>query len=516
MVEERVLSMDAVIKIMQDWSLGTFLTVGLVIALAVILPKLFNDHKKKSPSNLPPAIPGLPVLGNLLQLKEKKPHKTFLNWVEEYGPVYSIKTGATTLVVLNSTELAKEAMISKHSSISTRKLTSALDLLTHQKSMVAMSDYGDFHKTVKRHMLTAVLGASAQKQYHIHRDILIDNVCCGLQDELKKCPQEAVNLRKYFQSELFRLALKQGIGEDLDSVYVDELASTVSRDMMYKFLVVDCMEGAIEVDWRDFFPYLKWAPNGRFEKKVRVIQLRRDAVMKALIKEQKKRIESGKEINCFLDYLLSEGKTLTEKQIEMIVWEEIIETSDTTVVATEWAMYELAKDPERQNKLFHEIHGVCGSDKVTEDHLRQLPYLSAIFHETLRKHGPVPVIPLRYVHEDVELGGYHIPAGTQIAINIYACNMEKALWETPEEWKPERFLEGKYEQNDLFKTMTFGGGKRACAGALQAMTISSLAIARLIQEFEWRLEKEEEENVATVGLTSYKLYPLLANIKPRN
>lgn len=32
----------------------------------------------------------------------------------------------------------------------------------------------------------------------------------------------------------------------------------------------------------------------------------------------------------------------------MLLWETIIETSDTTLVVTEWAMYELAKDPKRQ------------------------------------------------------------------------------------------------------------------------------------------------------------------------
>lgn len=53
-------------------------------------------------------VPGLPVLGNLLQLKEKKPHKTFTKWAEEYGPVYSIQTGASNMVVLNSNEVAKE------------------------------------------------------------------------------------------------------------------------------------------------------------------------------------------------------------------------------------------------------------------------------------------------------------------------------------------------------------------------------------------------------------------------
>lgn len=53
-------------------------------------------------------VPGFPVIGNLLQLKEKKPHKTFTRWSEIYGPIYSIKMGSSSLIVLNSTETAKE------------------------------------------------------------------------------------------------------------------------------------------------------------------------------------------------------------------------------------------------------------------------------------------------------------------------------------------------------------------------------------------------------------------------
>ena len=52
---------------------------------------------------------------------------------------------------------------------------------------------------------------------------------------------------------------------------------------------------------------------------------------------------------------------------------------------------------------------------MTEDCLSQMPYLLAVFHETLRKHIPVPVVPLRYVHEDTQLGGYYIPSGTEVS-----------------------------------------------------------------------------------------------------
>ena len=51
---------------------------------------------------------GLPIIGNLLQLREKKPHHTFTQWAEKYGTIYSICTGAKPIVVLNSSQLAKE------------------------------------------------------------------------------------------------------------------------------------------------------------------------------------------------------------------------------------------------------------------------------------------------------------------------------------------------------------------------------------------------------------------------
>jgi cytochrome P450 len=50
---------------------------------------------------------------------------------------------------------------------------------------------------------------------------------------------------------------------------------------------------------------------------------------------------------CYLDMLLAEN-TLTDEQLTMMAWEEIIESADTTLVTTEWAMYELAKNQEKQ------------------------------------------------------------------------------------------------------------------------------------------------------------------------
>ncbi|CAH1454374.1 unnamed protein product [Lactuca virosa] len=511
--------MDGVID-MQTIPLRTAIAIGgtavaLVVALYFWFLRSYTSPSHHS-NHLPPVpeVPGVPVLGNLLQLKEKKPYMTFTKWAEMYGPIYSIRTGATSMVVVSSNEIAKEVVVTRFPSISTRKLSYALKVLTEDKSMVAMSDYNDYHKTVKRHILTAVLGPNAQKKYRAHRDTMMENVSNELHAFFEKNPNQEVNLRKIFQSELFGLAMKQALGKDVESIYVKDLETTMKREEIFEVLVVDPMMGAIEVDWRDFFPYLKWVPNKSFENIIHRMYTRREAVMKALIQEHKKRIASGENLNSYIDYLLSEAQTLTDKQLLMSLWEPIIESSDTTMVTTEWAMYELAKNPHMQDRLYEEIQSVCGSKKITEENLSQLPYLYAVFQETLRKHCPVPIMPLRYVHENTVLGGYHVPAGTEVAINIYGCNMDKKVWENPEEWNPERFLNEK-ESMDLYKTMAFGGGKRVCAGSLQAMVISCIGIGRLVQDFEWKLKDEAEEDVNTLGLTTQKLHPLLALINPR-
>lgn len=73
-----------------------------------------------------------------------------------------------------------------------------------------------------------------------------------------------------------------------------------------------------------------------------------------------------------------------------------------------------------QDRLYQEIQKVCGSEMVAEEHLSQLPYLNAVFHETLRKHSPAALVPLRYAHEDTQLGGYYIPAGTEVTMRYLA------------------------------------------------------------------------------------------------
>ncbi|PWA54726.1 ent-kaurene oxidase-like 5 [Artemisia annua] len=302
----------------------------------------------------------------------------------------------------------------------------ALNILTADKSMVAMSDYDDYHKTVERNILTSVLGPTARKKNRVHRDVMAENVLNQLQVLAASISYFAANR------------------EDVESIYVSDLGATMTKEI-FKVLVTDPTMGAIEYvnvgttsGSKDTHVSDSYC-NVECSNQEKPISLDTDGGGKVDVnKAAANVVPPNQRLNSYIDYLLLEVEPLTKKQLLMSVWESINEASDTTMITTEWAMYELAKNPKQEARLYEEIQNVCESEKITEEKLCKIPYLSAIFHETLRKHSPVSIILLRYVHENTEVGG--------------------EIWENPEEWNPERFLK-ENEPIDLLRTMSFGAGK---------------------------------------------------------
>ena len=87
---------------------------------------------------------------------------------------------------------------------------------------------------------------------------------------------------------------KQVLGRDPEFVYVDEFGRNVSRWQMFKAIVIDPLETVLDVDWRDFFPYLKWVPNKSLEDKITKVCQKRDAIVNALISEERQLLANGK------------------------------------------------------------------------------------------------------------------------------------------------------------------------------------------------------------------------------
>ncbi|XP_058006619.1 iridoid oxidase-like [Hevea brasiliensis] len=241
------------------------------------------------------------------------------------------------------------------------------------------------------------------------------------------------------------------------------------------------------------------------------------------IEEQNQNKEKAKD---FLDTLLEfegDGKDWHEKipyeRVIIIIFEMFLAGSVTTSTIIEWAMAELLRKPEVMKRVKEELHEVVGVNRfVEESDLEKLPYLQAVFKETLRLHPSIPLLLPRNTIHDTNFMGYHITKDTQVLVNAWAIGREPDSWEDPLAFKPNRFLDSNIDyKGQNFELILFGSGRQICVGMLLAQRVVLLGLASLIHCFDWKLDKDSTPETLDmkemIGMTVRKLVPL--NVIPK-
>jgi cytochrome P450 len=198
--------------------------------------------------------------------------------------------------------------------------------------------------------------------------------------------------------------------------------------------------------------------------------------------------------------------------------------TDTSAVTIEWALSELLKNPKALDIATEELDRVVGRGRLpTEGDVPSLPFLQAVIKESMRLHPATPLLAPRRCRRDVVLGGgYGIPTGTCVAVNVWAIGRDPAVWEAPDEFRPERFL-GRGASVDVkgqsFELLPFGSGRRMCPGMGLGLKMVQLALANLVHAFEWRLldgmTVEELNMEETLRFTMPRKVPLEAAGEPK-
>lgn len=184
-----------------------------------------------------------------------------------------------------------------------------------------------------------------------------------------------------------------------------------------------------------------------------------------------------------LTYLLTK-KELTPQEVVGVLLDVVGAGVDTTANTTLWMLYNLGRNPHVQDKLYQEVESVVGKDAdVTSQSLAKLSYLKACLKETMRLH-PVISANSRILDEDIELRGYHVPAGTFIVLENYCTARSEKYFEDPLEYKPERWLREQREEAHAFASIPFGFGPRMCLGRRLAELEIYLFVCKLLQRFQ--------------------------------
>ncbi|KAL6984348.1 hypothetical protein U1Q18_017726 [Sarracenia purpurea var. burkii] len=184
----------------------------------------------------------------------------------------------------------------------------------------------------------------------------------------------------------------------------------------------------------------------------------------------------------------------------------------------------MLKNPNILKKAQKEMDDVIGrQSRLLESDLSKLPYLQAICKETLRKHPSTPLNLPRVAAQACQVNGHYIPKNTRLSVNIWAIGRDPDVWENPEDFQPERFLDGRNAKIDPrgndFELIPFGAGRRICAGTRMGILLVEYILGTLLHSFHWELPvgvSQSELNMdESFGLALQKAVPLSAMVTPR-
>ncbi len=162
----------------------------------------------------------------------------------------------------------------------------------------------------------------------------------------------------------------------------------------------------------------------------------------------------------------------------------IVAGHETTASALNWTWYLLSQNPKVEARLQAAIAApaqASGSESGEEPSGTH-PYVEQVLQEALRLYPPGWLFTRRALGDDV-LGGFHVPAGTDVFICPYLLHRQSAHWEQPEAFDPRRFEPAAVDARHRFAYLPFSAGPRYCIGATFAMAEMTMHLAMVADRF---------------------------------
>lgn len=328
-------------------------------------------------------------------------------------------------------------------------------------------------------------------------DKSLDELCATLSEIASRAPtgemSEIVDLTEVVLTTTFRVITNVAFAFDMPRE--DRLAFADSMNI----IIEEMMKDAVQYPFRQLL-----TPFGVRNRMLRTKKELHEMCQRFLTKRlQESNVEKAARRPDILDIMLEQDDIKNLEVISLII-EFGLAGSHTTNQMVMWAVYESCCNKRVQKEIEKELSERFASkpanERLTLNEVQNLPYMTKVWKETCRLH-PIGSGLLRVATKDTKLAGsgVRIAKGTNILLLNSITQKDPALWESPEECKPERWGFGKeHGDGDLVPAgayLPFGKGSLSCAGTFLANYEGVLILAELYRKFKIELACDAEDVV---------------------
>uniref|UniRef100_A0A1W7HBN8 Cytochrome P450 n=1 Tax=Scoparia dulcis TaxID=107240 RepID=A0A1W7HBN8_SCODU len=500
---------------------------NILLLVLAIIPIIFAiiRYKSRGKTRLPPGPPGLPLIGNLHQLKEPL-HEYFFELSKKYGPLLFLKLGSRPVLVANSSRLAEEIMKTQDLVFCSRPSLLGFRKLSYEFYDIALSPYTEYWREMRK---ITVLHLLSTKQVQSFRPILEDEVGRLVQEISDQASKsETINMNEKIVFLMSTIICRIAFGKRYEP--------GTGESEEFRRMIQEFQSAVLDFYFTDYFPWIGFLDKltGKISHLDKIFK-DWDAFYQQILDEHLSpdRPESLNDDIVDIMLQLREDESgwaykIPLDHIKAVLMNVYFASADTITTTMLWTMTALMRKPDVLKKAQAEVRAlplVENKHMVSEEDIAAvgLPYVNAVIKEALRLHTTLPLLIPRETREKCTIDGYEIPAKTMVYVNVWAAGNDPNVWENPEEFKPERFLgdDERFSTIDFkgqdFNLTPFGAGRRGCPGITMGLAIVQLALANLLYMFDWDLpdglRPEDVDIEIFPGMASHKKNPLFVMAK---
>lgn len=257
---------------------------------------------------------------------------------------------------------------------------------------------------------------------------------------------------------------------------------------------------------KDFGPIDMWGQQMRVQSEV-------DNLIYAEIQERRENPDQSRTdiLSLLMDARDEDGQPMTDVELRDELMTLLLAGHETTATALAWALYWVHKLPSVREKLLAEIDNL--GENPDSGTVFKLPYLNAVYSETLRIYPVAMLTFARRVKSSISIGDYDLEPGAIIMGSIYLTHQREDIYPEPKKFKPERFLEKQFSP---YEYLPFGGGARRCIGLAFAQLEMKLALVKILSSLDLELVDNGEVKPQRRGLVTGPNRPIEMIVKSQH
>jgi cytochrome P450 len=212
-----------------------------------------------------------------------------------------------------------------------------------------------------------------------------------------------------------------------------------------------------------------------------------DSMVYRIISEKQENGAHGCDLlSLLMSSMDDDGSQMNPQQLRDETMTLFLAGHETTALMLGWTWYLLSQNPAVETRLHEELNALLGGRAPQVSDLQKLPFLQAVMSEVLRLYPPA-YITARVSVAPFRLAGYDFGTDTTVLLSQWITHRDARYFEAPEEFRPERWLNGAAGKIPSGAYFPFGDGPRRCIGQGFALLEAALVIGTLAQRFQFRL-----------------------------